>query len=80
MRSIKFHALRACFATQMLANGIPAPIVMKIGGRKNSATMDIYLRLSCVDTKGATDCLHFVPEDIHFGDNVVSIFDKGKAL
>jgi len=73
MRSIKFHALRACFATQMLANGVPAPIVMKIVGRKKSATMDIYLRLSCVDTKDAIDCLHFVPEDIHFGDDVVPL-------
>lgn len=73
MKPIKFHALRACFATQMLANGVSAPIVMKIGGWKKSATMDIYLRLAGVDTKGATDCLHFVPEDIHFGENVVSL-------
>jgi len=59
---------------------LDAPVVMKIGCRKKSATMDIYLRLAGVDTKGATDCLHFVPEDIKFGDNVVSIFEKGKAL
>jgi hypothetical protein len=65
VKPIKFHALRACFATQMVAKGVSAPIVMKIGG---------------VDTKGATDCLHFVPEDFNFGDNVVSIFEKGKAL
>lgn len=26
-----------------------------------------------VDTKGAIDFLHFVPEDIHFGDNVVPL-------
>jgi integrase len=50
VRPIKFHALRACFATQMLASGIPSPIVMKIGGWKKSSTMDIYLRLSGVDT------------------------------
>jgi integrase len=79
MRPIKFHALRACFATQMLANGVSAPIVMKIGGWKKSATMDIYLRLAGVDTKGATDCLHFVPEDINFGDNVVSLYGGSYA-
>ncbi len=73
LRPIKFHALRACFATQMLANGVPAPIVMKIGGWKKSSTMDIYLRLAGVDTKGATDCLQFVPDEINFGDNVVSL-------
>lgn len=80
VKPVKFHALRACFATQMLANGVSAPIVMEIGGWKKSATMDIYLRLAGVDTKGATDSLNFVPEDISFGDNVVSIFEKGKAL
>ncbi|MCP4914972.1 MAG: site-specific integrase [Oligoflexia bacterium] len=76
MKPIKFHALRACFATQMLANGVPSPIVMKIGGWKKSATMDIYLRLAGVDTKGATDCLQFIPEEISFGDNIESLFNK----
>ncbi|MBD64195.1 MAG: hypothetical protein CME62_03255 [Halobacteriovoraceae bacterium] len=71
MKPIKFHALRACFATQMLANGVSAPIVMKIGGWKKSATMDIYLRLAGVDTKGATDCLEFIPSEISFGGNLV---------
>ncbi len=74
IRSVKFHALRACFATQMLANGVPAPVVMKIGGWKKTSTMDIYLRLAGIDVKGATDCLTFVPENMKFGDNVVSIF------
>lgn len=73
MTPVKFHTLRACFATQMLANGVPAAIVMKIGGWKKMATMDIYLRLAGVDTKGATDCLEFLPQDIAFGDNVVNL-------
>ena len=79
MKSIKFHSLRACFATQMLANGVSAPIVMKIGGWKKSSTMDIYLRLAGVDTKGATDCLEFVPDELDFGDNVVNLFGKREA-
>ncbi len=68
VKPIKFHALRACFATQMLANGVPAPVVMKIGGWKKTATMDIYLRLAGVDIQGATDCLEFVPSEIDFGE------------
>lgn len=76
VKPIKFHALRACFATQMLASGVSAPVVMKIGGWKKSATMDIYLRLAGVDTKGATECLGFIPTEINFADNVISIFDR----
>lgn len=76
IRPVKFHALRACFATQMLANGVPAPVVMKVGGWKKTATMDIYLRLAGVDTKGATDSLTFMPDEIKFGDNVVSLFSS----
>ncbi len=76
IKPIKLHALRACFATLMLSNGAPAPVVMKIGGWKKTATMDIFLRLAGVDTKGATECLGFAPEAIEFGDNVISIFSK----
>jgi len=55
VKPIKFHALRACFATQKLANGAPAPVVMKFDGWKKTATTDIYLRLAGVDTKEATE-------------------------
>jgi hypothetical protein len=58
----------------MLASGVPAPIVMKIGGWKKSSTMDIYLRLAGVETKGATECLEFIPTELNFADNVISIF------
>lgn len=80
LKPIKFHALRACFATQMLANGVSAPVVMKIGGWKKSATMDIYLRLAGVDTKGATDCLQFAPDEISFGENVVELFGSKETV
>jgi hypothetical protein len=63
----------------MLANGVPAAVVMKIGGWKKSSTMDIYLRLAGVETKGATDSLGFMPNEISFGDNVVSIF-SGRSM
>ncbi len=76
VKPIKLHALRACFAAQMLANGVPAPVVIKIGGRKKTATMDVYLRLAGVDIHGATDCLSFVPNEIDFGANMVNMFDR----
>lgn len=75
LRSVKFHTLRACWATQMLANGVPAAVVMRIGGWKRSSTMDIYLRLAGVDVKGATDCLDFIPGDVGSDGNVVNLFN-----
>jgi hypothetical protein len=51
---------------------------MKIGGWKNTSTMDIYLHLAGVDTKGAIECLGFTPDSINFGENVVGIINKGR--
>jgi hypothetical protein len=60
----------------MLASGVPAALVMRIGGWKRSSTMDIYLRLAGVDVKGATDCLDFIPLDRSNGYNVINIFES----
>ena len=57
----------------MLANGVPAPVVMKTGGWKKSATIGIYPRLGGGDTIGANDCLEFIPPEINFGDNLVGL-------
>ena len=74
VRPIKFHALGPALLLKYLRIEFPTLVVMKIGDWKKSATMDIYLRLAGVDTKGATDCLHFVPEDISFEDNAADLF------
>jgi integrase len=58
--SVKFHALRACFATQLLQSGVTAPTVMSICGWKDYETMMIYIRLAGIETKGATDKLKFI--------------------
>lgn len=71
---IKFHALRACFATQLLAKGTPAAIVMKICGWKDLKTMEFYIRVAGVNEKGATDCLRILPSDSEVMGNVVSMF------
>ncbi len=71
---IKFHALRACFATQLLAKGTPAAIVMKICGWKDLKTMEFYIRVAGVNEKGATDCLRILPSEAEVLTNVVELF------
>lgn len=60
---INFHALRACFATQLLRNGVEAARVMKACGWKELSTMQRYIRLAGVEIEGITDSLKFTSAD-----------------
>ena len=63
--SVKFHTLRACFATHLLASGTNEATVMRIGGWRNFKTFQIYVRLAGVKEQGATEGLAtaFLPSD-----------------
>ena len=55
--SVRFHDLRATWATLLLSKGVTPIKVMIMGGWKDLKTMQIYVRKAGVDTRGATDCL-----------------------
>ncbi len=78
MPMIRFHDLRATWATLLLSKGVEPIKVMKMGGWKDMKTMMIYVRTAGVDIRGATDCL-----DLHNpiqGTGTVHFLDARSTL
>ena len=57
---IRFHDLRASWATVMLSKGVEPIKVMAMGGWKDLKTMQIYIRKSGIHIQGITNNLNFL--------------------
>ena len=57
---IRFHDLRASWATIMLSKGIEPIKVMSMGGWKDLKTMQIYIRKSGIHIQGITNSLNLL--------------------
>jgi integrase len=56
---IRFHDLRASWATVMLSKGVEPIKVMSMGGWRDLKTMQIYIRKSGINIQGITSHLNF---------------------
>lgn len=77
IRSVRFHTLRACFATHMLATGVDQATVMAIGGWSNLKTFRIYVRLAGITERSKTERLGdlFVPARTTLEEHISKTFE-----
>lgn len=61
---IRFHDLRASWATVMLSKGVEPIKVMSMGGWRDLKTMQIYIRKSGINIQGITGHLNFLEEQV----------------
>jgi integrase len=72
--AVRFHDLRASWATAMLGMGVEPARVMIMGGWSDLKTMQIYMRKAGISIKGMTDNLCFYDPEKPAAQ-VISIFN-----
>lgn len=75
--AIRFHDLRASWATMLLNRGVEPIKVMTMGGWKDLKTMQIYIRKAGVEVRGAMDGISLLPKEA--SDSKVMAFGSFSA-
>jgi integrase len=75
---VRFHDLRASWATMMLGKGVEPAKVMSMGGWKDIKTMMIYMRKAGIDIQGSAAVLN-LHDPSKVGGKVLE-FGSGSAL
>lgn len=73
---IRFHDLRATWATWLLSKNVPPGKVMTMGGWKQMDTMMIYMRKAAIDIKGATSVLDGISTHGVKGAEIVNLMSR----
>lgn len=73
--SIRFHTLRACFATHLISMGVPSAALMKVGGWRDLKTMERYVRLAGIDERGVTEKLKVLSTELGVMEEVTNLCD-----
>ena len=75
---VRFHDLRATWATVMLSNGVEPVKVMSMGGWKDMKTMMVYMGKAGVDIRGCSQKLN-LHDPSHRGSKELE-FVRGTSL
>lgn len=75
---IRFHDLRATWATLLLSKGVAPARVMMMGGWSDMKTMMIYMRKAGIDIRGSTDVLDLHNPSIETA-RVIRLPENGSA-
>jgi integrase len=76
---VRFHDLRATWATLMLGKGVQPAKVMVMGGWNDLKTMMIYMRKAGIDIRGITDVLDHLHNPSQETARILSISQKGST-
>ena len=74
---VRFHDLRASWATLLLGQGVEPAKVMKLAGWADMKTMERYIRLSAIDLQGVMDDLVLHDADQGVGE-ILTLEDRRK--